>query len=306
MSEKEKVVLPAPRRIRWKNVLPPWYRSHPFPPDKKEPCFIDHTKLLDWSTGKWDKKNYQGIYIYVCTDTMICSTFDHAPDLKVTRDFLKGSDAHPGDQIFYIVDNSLCQYDAATGELGEAYAGDVMYSPKGVWHTFVNMTNKPTKAFALNCPTMCYEDEGPTEGYLGEPKTFDPSEKVTTSMRRFPQVSDRIVTGRIIKEREAILTLLGKEILIPARVYINSDYMFAAKCYLQPRQESEKLTFNGDQLLITLTGSVDVECTNGSVEKKWSVGKYDAVFTPAHNAIRYANKSDENATFLIINSPPPP
>ena len=59
---------------------------------------------------------------------------------------------HPhADELFYILEGTLTMQQGE--EVSEVSAGDVVYIPKGVPHTFANLSDKPARSINVFCPS---------------------------------------------------------------------------------------------------------------------------------------------------------
>ena len=59
---------------------------------------------------------------------------------------------HPNaDELFYILEGSLLMQHGE--ELIEAFPGDLVYIPRGVPHTFANMSEQPARFINVFCPS---------------------------------------------------------------------------------------------------------------------------------------------------------
>ena len=72
----------------------------------------------------------------------------------VTNEYMSGPPLHihpNAAELFYILEGSLRMM--VNDEMMDANAGDLVYIPKGVPHTFVNLSQETAKAINIFCPS---------------------------------------------------------------------------------------------------------------------------------------------------------
>ena len=83
---------------------------------------------------------------------------------------------HPNaDELFYILEGSLLMKNG--DDLTEVRAGDLVYIPKGVPHTFANMTDRPARSINVFCPSGLADFlQEVADGFAATPESVDVQE----------------------------------------------------------------------------------------------------------------------------------
>jgi mannose-6-phosphate isomerase-like protein (cupin superfamily) len=144
-----------------------WVGNHPCAPSDKRPVLVTRelTKDIHLHTGKAPHSSSQ-CWNMVSSDRMVFGIFQVPPG----GTYGPPTDVHVGDEVYYILNGTLTEFNPETGQCLEVKKGEAILLPKEGFHTAYNFGTEELTILFVIAPRAW--EEGMELNFEGKPRLY--------------------------------------------------------------------------------------------------------------------------------------
>lgn len=290
--------------------LPKWLMNFPFPPDKKEPCFLTEGRKTVSIYGSGREKI--AAPVDCSTDQIIFNAWELSPGQT-----FQPPDIHAGDEVYYVLAGVITVVNPETGQAVEAEEGECVLIPRKTWHCSYNFTDKKVEILS------------PAEGQLWDEEDMKQvsdfklkilhykgsnNESIKDIVGVWPPKKDNISIAeekRIVRipRSEALNIVHGVKNETKFTFFVSNERIHVGKFVICPGKYTDPEVHKGDEALWVLKGTLEIaildeNITEDTVVKTgFMIGERERFFIPEGCKHQYFNLKSGMCEVVFMVAP---
>lgn len=292
------------------------FGNHPFTEEVKEtPIYIDKGNIGQFIYPDFGLDYSDLNYMYLSTDNLTVCSMEIGPG-----GFFNPPDYHPGDEVYYVLEGTITQFNSASGQCIEVPAGETLLIPKGTLHSAYNFGEEPVKVLAAIAPKIVESQEFPTD--VDGPKRvfkydkglFKEGIKAWDEPRLYGTVDNLgawPVDGNLLREQQVLCHITENKKLkvicgelnpVLMKFSVSNDFLHVGE-YVLPAggvktRHSDVIKHGSEAMILGLEGPMTVYITE--TRETYIIQKYEGLFIPANTEYQLVNYSGTTAKAIFV------
>lgn len=279
----------------------------PFPPEKKVPKHIRKEEYIDSIYPPAAPEFSDLTRFIVSTDKLLLGTYQLAPGGSFNP-----PDLHPGDETYYVLNGTLTQQNAVSGQVIRAYEGESIWMPREAWHKAFNFEDEILRILFLIAP-KAWDEKIPPDDYPDGDDIKEYKGKNNAQYKKLPPIlkparigmSDDIGRWPIdgpegredprlfyrIREEDKLLNIYGPNNPMLIKFFVSNDLLHMGEFILPAGGKGPRLSevdvHKGDCVLFIKDGPITVYLPE--TQEAFIVNEEDTMFIPEGVSYRLMN-----------------
>lgn len=272
-----------------------------------------------------------GMFLYPATGDLGFSDYDHvfysSEKLTVASmeipagSFFDPPDYHPGDEVYFVLDGIITQYNPRSGQCVRVKENEVLIVPEGVWHTAYNFEQQPLCAITIIAPKIVDDQNFPSDThiakklFLGDTNDEHISVNGQKSIRfgslddlgKWPKEGATLRAEQLlypISEEDKLLCIQGDGDPVLVKISVSNDYLTVGE-YILPSggvrcRHTEPICFSGETVLIGIDCPVVLYVPR--LELTYRIQRFEGMYMPAGMPFQLLNYHHEPVRCLFATT----
>jgi len=293
------------------------FTNHPFTDGPKtEPIYITQNDIGQFIYPDFGLDYSDLNDVFVSTDLLTVCTMDIGPG-----GFFDPPDYHPGDELYYVLEGTITQFNPTTGQCIRVKEGECLLIPKGALHSAYNFEQGPVKVLAVIAPRIVEDQLFPTDipeerntygaeksdkfEQAGELKLKDVGS--IADLGKWPVDGEHLRQQKIIlhiPENRKLFIIHGNKHPGLMKFAVSNDFMHAGE-YILPAggttcRHSEPLQHSGQTLLYGLSDKATVYLPES--RETYVLRNGEALYIPEDTVYQFVNYSGDTLRVFFAMS----